>query len=415
MTSFMELVGKVNNLNDPRPALNQKPVMLGIVISFLILALLCAGMRLWTRIFIVRAVGWDDFFLVLVMISISVGSIGTCICMDYGLGDHILYIQYDRFIKFMKIFYVCNGTLPISTSLIKVAILLQYLRIFERGSKSRLLTYIMIYLVAMWGAAFMFLAWVPCIPVAAYWDWSIPTTRRWGFGTQVAEELIRTYEAHATSNMILDFIIFAIPLPLYFNTEANKRSRKTVLGLFLLGSLVLMLSAWRLVSLVRSRAGTYPTFDPTWAAPGPMALSILEIDMAAICASLPVFWPVLQNSMGMIFVTHEVKVTTETVETTRSRDDDECLELSNGGAGSNGSFSYSQQSPALDTEGLIEQYKQQTDIFGSYLKGKTTTDVETVPTPLRDMPPAKEPELFGSYLKGKTTTDVNADPTTKMV
>lgn len=36
MTSFMELVGKVNNLNDPRPALNQKPVMLGIVISFLV-------------------------------------------------------------------------------------------------------------------------------------------------------------------------------------------------------------------------------------------------------------------------------------------------------------------------------------------------------------------------------------------
>ncbi|KAK1564271.1 uncharacterized protein LY79DRAFT_573342 [Colletotrichum navitas] len=75
--------------------------------------------------------------------------------------------------------------------------------------------------------------------------------------------------------MILEFIIFAIPLPLYLNAEANKRSRKRVrvLGLFLLGSLVLMLSAWRLIALVCSRAGTYPTFDLTWAAPGPMALS----------------------------------------------------------------------------------------------------------------------------------------------
>ncbi|KAK1624643.1 hypothetical protein BDP81DRAFT_464413 [Colletotrichum phormii] len=331
--------------------------MLGIVISFLILALLCAGMRIWTRIFIVRAVGLDDFFLVLVMISISVGSIGTCI----GI-----------------IFYICNGTLPMSTSLIKIAILLQYLRTFERGSKSRIFTIVMICIVAMWGTAFIFLAWVPCIPVAAYWDWSIPYRGRWGFGTQVAEELLRTYEAHATSNMILDFIIFAIPLPLYFNTEANKRSRKSVLGLFLLGSLVLMLAAWRLVALVRSRAGTYPNFDPTWAAPGPMALSILEIDMAAICASLPVFWPVLQNSMGMIFVTHEVKVTTETVETTRSREDDECLEPADG-AGS-GSFSFAQQSPGLDTTELIRQCQKQTDIFGSYLKGKTTTDVNADPT-----------------------------------
>ncbi|KXH60897.1 hypothetical protein CSAL01_06384 [Colletotrichum salicis] len=338
MTSFTELVGKVNNLDDPRPALNQKPVMLGIVISFLI-------------------------------------------------------------------FYICNGTLPISTSLIKIAILLQYLRTFERGSKSRIFTIVMICVVAMWGAAFIFLAWVPCIPVAAYWDWSMPYRGRWGFGTQVAEELIRTYEAHATSNMILDFIIFAIPLPLYFNTKANKRSPTNGT------SSVLMLSAWRLVALVRSRAGTYPTFDPTWAAPGPMALSILEIDMAAICASLPVFWPVLQNSMGMIFVTHEVKVTTETVETTRSREDDECLELADG-AGS-GSFSFAQQSPGLDTTELIQQYQKQTDIFGSYLKGKTTTDVETVPPTTPH--PAKEPEIFGSYLKGKTTTDVNADPTPKMV
>ncbi|OHE96338.1 hypothetical protein CORC01_08410 [Colletotrichum orchidophilum] len=318
--------------------------------------------------------------------------------MDYGLGDHLLVMGYVKFVKFMKIFYICNGMLPTSTCLIKIAILLQYLRTFERGSKSRILTIVMICITSMWGAAFIFLAWVPCIPIAAYWDWSLPYRGRWGFGTLVAEELIRVYEAHATSNMIIDFIIFAIPLPLYFNTEVNNKSRKGVLGLFLLGSVVLMLATWRLVALVRSRAGTYPTLDPTWYAPGPVALSILEIDMAAICASLPVFWPVLQNSMGMIFVTHEVKVTTETIERTRSRDDDDdCLELS--GAGS-ASVSFAQQSPVLDTTGLIEQ---QPDAFGNYMKGKPTMDVDTAHS-------TTETEIFGSYLKGKTTTDVNAEP-----
>ncbi|KAF9873324.1 hypothetical protein CkaCkLH20_09137 [Colletotrichum karsti] len=268
-----------------------------------------------------------------------------------------------------------------STTFIKLAILLQYLRTFDRGSKSRTLTIVMIVITSMWGIAFMFLAWIPCLPVRAYWDWEEHAIGRWGFGSQIAEELIRTYESHATSNMLLDFIIFAIPLPLYFNKEANKRSRKGVLGLFLLGSVVLMLSAWRLVALIRSRAGTYPTLDPTWYASAPMALAILEIDVAAICASLPVFWPVIMVGMGKIFVTHEVKVEVTTEEFARDDDDLELAQC----AGT--SFSYSQPSPTQDTDKLFDPEQQpeqqpppqpETRIFGAYMMGKTTTEVTKV-------------------------------------
>ncbi|WYZ35775.1 hypothetical protein EsH8_X_000422 [Colletotrichum jinshuiense] len=291
----------------------------------------------------------------------------------------MLYLTPAQLVTYLKIFYICNGTLPVSTCFIKMAILLQYLRIFEKGSKSRTLTHILLVVNVMWGIAYTFLAWVPCIPVAAYWDWTIPDRGRWAYGTQTAEVLIRTYESHATSNMILDFVIFAIPLPLYFNNKANRKSRKGVLGLFILGSVVLMLSTWRLVSLIGSRAGTYPTLDVTWYAPVPMALAILEIEVAAICASLPVFWPMLQKGMGQIFVTHEVKVTvtTETVET--RCDDDDCHETPGN------SFSYNQPS---DTVGLMEP-----ETFGSYMQGRTTSGAE-VP---------KEPEIFGAYMKGKTT------------
>jgi len=38
-------------------------------------------------------------------------------------------------------------------------------------------------------------------------------------------------------------------------------------------------------------------------------LSCLEINLAIICASMPVFWPVLEKSVSAIFVTHEVHVT----------------------------------------------------------------------------------------------------------
>ncbi|KAK2007480.1 hypothetical protein LZ32DRAFT_632299 [Colletotrichum eremochloae] len=351
--------------------------MLAVVISFLVFTLLCGSLRIWCRLFIVHAWGWDDFFLVLVMISISVGTIGACIELKDYMKSHSLTHE--------QIFYICNGTLPISTCFIKVAILLQYLRTFERGTKSRAVTIVVLILTGMWGTAYTFLAWVPCVPVASYWDWTIPSRHRWGFGSQTAEGLVLIYGFHATSNMLLDFVIFAIPLPLYFNREANKKSRKSVLGLFLLGTVVLILAIWRLVALMKSRVGTYPTLDVTWYTPLPMTLAILEIDLAAICASLPVFWPMLQHSMGAIFVMREVKVTTETIET--HAEDDDCFETADpfslchktsttmlndmtspAGPGAN----------APGQAGPEPSQKKETVIFGAYMQGKTTCDVEAL-------------------------------------
>jgi hypothetical protein len=43
----------------------------------------------------------------------------------------------------------------------------------------------------------------------------------------------------------------------------------------------------------------------------PTALAVVEISLASVCAALPVFWPVIENTWGMIFVRYEVQVTTE--------------------------------------------------------------------------------------------------------
>lgn len=72
-----------------------------------------------------------------------------------------------------------------------------------------------------------------------------------------------------------------------------------------------ILSIWRLASIVRTRATTYPTFDPTWYGPTPITLAALEVDVAVISAALPVFWPVLRHLQLRILVTREVKVTME--------------------------------------------------------------------------------------------------------
>lgn len=69
-----------------------------------------------------------------------------------------------------------------------------------------------------------------------------------------------------------------------------------------------MVSIWRLYSIIEHSAGLAPYPDFTWWTPVSIVLSCLEIDLAIICASIPIFWPVMQKSLSAIFVSHEIEV-----------------------------------------------------------------------------------------------------------
>jgi len=72
-----------------------------------------------------------------------------------------------------------------------------------------------------------------------------------------------------------------------------------------------MCSIWRMVDVIRFSIARIGQFDPPWYAPTPTGLGSLEGHLAATCAALPVFWPVLKTTWNRIFVTHEVSVTRE--------------------------------------------------------------------------------------------------------
>lgn len=102
--------------------------------------------------------------------------------------------------------------------------------------------------------------------------------------------------------------------------SVSRRNRSCAVSVAPLESLILtslnrrvnVLSLFRLISIVDSRAGIFPTYDPSWYGCGAIVLAALEVSLATVCASLPVFWPVMKfNNWGTIFVTYEVSVTRE--------------------------------------------------------------------------------------------------------
>jgi hypothetical protein len=75
---------------------------------------------------------------------------------------------------------------------------------------------------------------------------------------------------------------------------------------------IVTVSIARMIALCMNRAGTAPHVDMTYAVPTIYIFSILEINIAILCASIPVFWPFVSSlSLNKILVVNEIEVRTD--------------------------------------------------------------------------------------------------------
>ncbi|KAI1080529.1 hypothetical protein F5B20DRAFT_539645 [Whalleya microplaca] len=306
------------NFGEPEPISNRPETIIGVTISFLLISWACVLLRLYVRSKVVRALGWDDLCVGLSLLSTSAGSIAICAALKFGLGKHFLLLEQWQWRGYLQTFYVANATYVTSTTLIKEALLLQYLRIYQRGSFVYRFSMFLVVFIGLWGFSYSFLAWVPCIPVRQYWD-AEEGALCYAYASQDAGPFAATYQSHTIINMVLDLLVLSIPFPLFFKEGQTTAARIRLVGLLSMGTFVIVFAIWRFITLIEHRIATYPTRDPTWYSPISILLSVLEVDAASVCASVPIFWPVLSEQWGKIFVTKEVNITSET----RYVDDDE--------------------------------------------------------------------------------------------
>jgi hypothetical protein len=87
----------------------------------------------------------------------------------------------------------------------------------------------MIFVVSCWGIGFSFAAWFPCFPISDFWNFTGPTRNCYGFGAPIDRS---AYVIHVTSNLLLDFIVFALPIPAaIWGRSKTERGRKSKFGM----------------------------------------------------------------------------------------------------------------------------------------------------------------------------------------
>ncbi|KAM7216783.1 hypothetical protein V8F06_007893 [Rhypophila decipiens] len=315
-------IGFANNLDEPVPAFNRRETILGLCISFLIVSWVCVGFRLYARFHVIKSPGWDDLFVVLSLITMTIGKIAVALATNHGMGQHIILLSKTQIATYQQTFYVANATYSMSTALIKISLLLQYTRLYHPSSSLHKTCRFLILFTALWGIAYSIMAWVPCVPVSSYWeqiyhydDPLFEPATCYAYGSQLVSVFKATYESHAAVNMALDLLVMGLPVPLYFQIGTPLKTKMALVGILVMGAFVNLFAMWRFITMVQHKSCTEPTFDPTWYGSVSIVMAALETSAACICASIPIFWRNMIDSaseiLGHIFVTKEVKVTTQ--------------------------------------------------------------------------------------------------------
>lgn len=144
--------------------------------------------------------------------------------------------QVPLFPNASQYFYMAHAMYITNTVVIKISLLLQFLRIFKAGYM-RLVCLGLLGLVSLWGLGFAIVGWFPCFPVRGYWDRTI-NARCYGFGFgENPSEFVGTYRAHSASNMVFDVAIFLAPLVLFGRPNLKLKSLLSMAGIFALGAM----------------------------------------------------------------------------------------------------------------------------------------------------------------------------------
>ncbi|RDL40437.1 uncharacterized protein BP5553_00416 [Venustampulla echinocandica] len=282
--------GVVPNFENPESIRTIIDFTLGICIGVSSLFVL---LRIWTRFFIVKMHGWEDYTMIIAwLMFIAYITLGF-LAEQYGSGIHQWDVPLSHFFKFL---YLANVLEVLYNPVIfttKLSILLQYKRIFcpHNSGTTYWLIHVLIWSNLLYYIAVMIPQIVVCNPREKAWHPYLP-----GKCLDLPSILI----TGAVVNIISDFSILILPVHSIWKLQMSRSRKYGVTAIFATGLFACVSSIMRLYNNVIFKT----TEDITYNLSGVALWTIAEITSGMICGCLPLlpnlfrhFVPKIKNSM----------------------------------------------------------------------------------------------------------------------
>ncbi|KAJ5766595.1 uncharacterized protein N7511_004211 [Penicillium nucicola] len=256
-------------------------ILVGTIIT-IVPATLCVILRFISRHVSCAGIWWDDYTIAAALVfNWSMAILRWVQIAFYRNGRHFSYVSSGDNENFLKtvlagqIIYYSNAVLT------KASLLLLFHRIFGVVRVFRWALWTSGILVIAYFIACTITAISACSPVAKFWDSSLP-------GHCI--DIVAFFRWNGMANMLLDFLVLCLPLPMTWRVKTTVRQKWILTGLFLLGGLVCVASVLRLVSFEVANLE-----DPTYTNVDSSAWSSIEQSLGIICACLPTLRPLIRR------------------------------------------------------------------------------------------------------------------------
>ncbi|KNG46059.1 integral membrane protein [Stemphylium lycopersici] len=282
-------MAELPNPLDPKYALGaeqaRQNVMIGVSVTMTLIGVSCVALRVYTRGFIVRNIGSEDWTMIgaalltiVYLLELIAGA------KEFNLGFSGMSMTPEQVTSNLKLVLAIVIVYKMIMTLIKISILLIYLRLAVNNKFERLCKGTLILLVA-----YQFIVIVvtsaQCTPLQKLWD----------FTGSVPGYCINTnafYYVTSAFHIIMDIWILVLPLRLIMRIPRQPRDKLALYIIFGLGAISTLASIIRLHFLRMFTLSNDPIYDSlpinTW--------SMVEVNIGILCASIPTLKPLVSKA-----------------------------------------------------------------------------------------------------------------------
>ncbi|TGZ82628.1 hypothetical protein EX30DRAFT_305028 [Ascodesmis nigricans] len=249
-------------------------------VSMTVLAVMFTCLRFYARVQRGIGLGWDDYVLAVGVVFL----LGCLVCqmfmLHYGMGLHAEFLEPWQVSQMMKTLLAYEIVYSTTVGIIKVSLLLMYIRIFTIPA-FRKVAWTLMCIAVSWAIAINFASAFQCTPVKKAW---LPQTP----GTCIHVKAF--FFGNAIPNIITDLVMLCLPMPVVWTLHSSLGHKLSLSVVFSLGAFTIFASTYRFTTLFQ-----FDPLDPSWTLADSTTWSLIEGAAGIISACLPTLRPLLKK------------------------------------------------------------------------------------------------------------------------
>ncbi|KAK0508112.1 hypothetical protein JMJ35_009196 [Cladonia borealis] len=244
--------GVIPNFTDPDSITT---IAIVVAIVFLSLTTVTTSIRCYTKLFLIRKHGWDDYTMFMAWAgNVAYSGLEFYEC-KYGAGVHQWDVLITEMGSFARVAYFVEVLYPPVIALVKLSICLQLIRIFVANhGKEFWCIQIFIWINMSYFLTLTFFSIFQCNPIAKFWDVELQ-----GHCFDLSEYFIAT----GIFNFVSDIVMLLFPLYCTWKLQMSTKNKFGVSAIFFVGVLALVSDALRIYYSVIYATSQDQTFNLT--------------------------------------------------------------------------------------------------------------------------------------------------------